>query len=83
MQNPKSFQEIILTLQNFWAQNGCSILQPYDFPVGAGNDTINMGANLTALDTVDGGEGTDTLITSAAVANVTILGGMSNIETIK
>jgi glycyl-tRNA synthetase alpha chain len=31
-----SFQEIIFTLQQFWARNGCVILQPYDMEVGAG-----------------------------------------------
>ena len=47
MQKPKSFQEIILTLQNFWAQNGCSLLQPYDFPVGAG--TFHPATTLKSL----------------------------------
>ncbi len=32
----RSFQEIILTLQRFWAEQGCAILQPYDMEVGAG-----------------------------------------------
>lgn len=32
----KSFQDIILTLQRFWADQGCIILQPYDMEVGAG-----------------------------------------------
>ena len=32
----QSFQEIILTLQKFWAQQGCALLQPYDMEVGAG-----------------------------------------------
>ena len=31
-----SFQEIILTLLNFWSKQGCLILQPYDMEVGAG-----------------------------------------------
>jgi glycyl-tRNA synthetase alpha chain len=31
-----SFQDIILTLQNFWAKQGCIILQPYDMEMGAG-----------------------------------------------
>jgi Ca2+-binding RTX toxin-like protein len=47
---------------------------------GAGNDYINMGGNLTALDTIDGGDGTDTLLTTASIASSTILGGMSNVE---
>jgi len=32
----KTFQEIILTLQNYWIQQGCAILQPVDLEVGAG-----------------------------------------------
>jgi glycyl-tRNA synthetase alpha chain len=31
-----TFQEIIFTLQNYWAQQGCVILQPLDSEVGAG-----------------------------------------------
>lgn len=31
-----TFQEIILKLQNFWAENGCVIVQPLDLEVGAG-----------------------------------------------
>ena len=31
-----SFQKIILELQNFWQDQGCAILQPYDLEVGAG-----------------------------------------------
>ncbi len=27
---PRSFQEIILRLQTYWAAQGCAILQPYD-----------------------------------------------------
>ena len=35
--DPKnSFQGLILTLQQFWAEQGCVILQPYDMPMGAG-----------------------------------------------
>lgn len=30
------FQEIIFTLNRYWAQKGCIILQPYDIEVGAG-----------------------------------------------
>ncbi|WP_419799472.1 MAG: glycine--tRNA ligase subunit alpha [Terasakiella sp.] len=30
------FQNLILSLQNFWAEKGCVILQPYDMEVGAG-----------------------------------------------
>ena len=31
-----NFQDMIFTLQRFWAQQGCVILQPYDMEVGAG-----------------------------------------------
>ncbi|MBA4750476.1 MAG: glycine--tRNA ligase subunit alpha [Alphaproteobacteria bacterium] len=34
--NPMSFQDIILTLQAFWAKQGCVVLQPYDMEMGAG-----------------------------------------------
>ena len=31
-----NFQDIILNLQTFWAEQGCVILQPYDMEMGAG-----------------------------------------------
>jgi glycyl-tRNA synthetase alpha chain len=31
-----AFQDIILTLQKFWGEQGCALLQPYDLEVGAG-----------------------------------------------
>ncbi len=31
-----SFQGLILALQNYWAEQGCAVLQPYDMEVGAG-----------------------------------------------
>jgi glycyl-tRNA synthetase alpha chain len=31
-----SFQDLILTLQHFWADQGCVLLQPYDLEMGAG-----------------------------------------------
>jgi glycyl-tRNA synthetase alpha chain len=31
-----TFQELILTLQNYWSRQGCALLQPYDMEVGAG-----------------------------------------------
>ena len=31
-----TFQDLILTLQNYWASKGCVVLQPYDMEVGAG-----------------------------------------------
>ncbi len=33
-----TFQEAIMALQKFWAQQGCVILQPYDNEVGAGTN---------------------------------------------
>jgi len=32
----QTFQELILALQQFWAERGCVIAQPYDMPMGAG-----------------------------------------------
>ncbi len=43
----KSFQDLILTLQTFWAEQGCVILQPYDMEVGAG--TFHPATALRAL----------------------------------
>jgi len=31
-----TFQELLLRLQNFWAERGCVLAQPYDVEVGAG-----------------------------------------------
>ena len=33
--NP-TFQEIILNLQKYWANQGCALIQSYDMEVGAG-----------------------------------------------
>ncbi len=33
---PRTFQELIFTLQRYWAEQGCVILQPYDMEMGAG-----------------------------------------------
>jgi glycyl-tRNA synthetase alpha chain len=33
---PGTFQELILRLQTYWAEQGCVILQPYDMEMGAG-----------------------------------------------
>jgi glycyl-tRNA synthetase alpha chain len=43
----ESFQDLILTLQQFWAGHGCAILQPYDMEVGAG--TFHPATTLRAL----------------------------------
>ena len=42
-----SFQALILRLQNFWADQGCVILQPYDVEMGAG--TFHPATTLRAL----------------------------------
>jgi glycyl-tRNA synthetase alpha chain len=42
-----SFQELILRLHAFWAQQGCVILQPYDVEMGAG--TFHPATTLRAL----------------------------------
>ena len=36
MYKQNSFQNIILNLQSYWADYGCTLLQPYDSEVGAG-----------------------------------------------
>jgi len=36
MANVPTYQELILRLQNFWAERGCVLQQPYDTEVGAG-----------------------------------------------
>jgi glycyl-tRNA synthetase alpha chain len=43
----KSFQGLILTLQSYWARQGCVILQPYDMEVGAG--TFHPATTLRSL----------------------------------
>ncbi|WP_032113044.1 glycine--tRNA ligase subunit alpha [Candidatus Paracaedibacter symbiosus] len=47
MQPKQSFQQMILNLQQFWANWGCVILQPYDMEVGAG--TFHPATTLRAL----------------------------------
>ena len=47
MNTPLTFQDIILTLQKFWAEHGCIVLQPYDMEVGAG--TFHPATFLRAL----------------------------------
>jgi glycyl-tRNA synthetase alpha chain len=44
---PRSFQDLILTLQRYWADQGCVVLQPYDVEVGAG--TFHPATTLRAL----------------------------------
>jgi glycyl-tRNA synthetase alpha chain len=47
MESSRSFQGIILNLQNFWAKQGCAIVQPYDMEIGAG--TFHPATALKAL----------------------------------
>jgi len=42
-----SFQQLVLKLQQFWADQGCVILQPYDMEVGAG--TFHWATTLRSL----------------------------------
>src|SRR5881397_2201595 len=42
-----TFHDLILTLQRFWAEKGCLIVQPYNSEVGAG--TYNPATFLRAL----------------------------------
>jgi glycyl-tRNA synthetase alpha chain len=44
---PRSFQDLILALQRYWAEQGCVLLQPYDMEVGAG--TFHTATFLRAL----------------------------------
>ncbi len=44
---PTCFQELILTLQDYWAAQGCLILQPFDMEMGAG--TFHTATTLRAL----------------------------------
>src|SRR5579862_9086553 len=43
----RTFQDLILTLQNYWASKGCVLLQPYDVEMGAG--TFHPATTLRAL----------------------------------
>jgi glycyl-tRNA synthetase alpha chain len=43
----RSFQDLILVLQQYWASLGCVVLQPYDMEVGAG--TFHPATALRAL----------------------------------
>tara|TARA_R110002096_G_scaffold435828_1_gene663725 strand:+ start:31304 stop:32185 length:882 start_codon:yes stop_codon:yes gene_type:complete len=45
--NDNCFQNLILKLQHFWADQGCLILQPYDLEVGAG--TFHPATTLRSL----------------------------------
>ncbi len=45
---PITFSNILLKLQEFWANEGCTIVQPYDMPSGAG--TFHPATLLRSLD---------------------------------
>jgi glycyl-tRNA synthetase alpha chain len=45
--NKLSFQDLIMSLESYWADQGCMIVQPYDLEVGAG--TFNPHTTLRAL----------------------------------
>ncbi|MDZ5452645.1 glycine--tRNA ligase subunit alpha [Labrys sp. ZIDIC5] len=47
MRPERSFQGLILTLQRYWADRGCVVLQPYDMEVGAG--TFHPATTLRSL----------------------------------
>ena len=34
--NAPTFQDVIMNLERYWADQGCVVLQPYDNEVGAG-----------------------------------------------
>jgi len=43
-----TFSQLLLKLQEFWAKEGCNIVQPYDIPAGAG--TFHPATLLRSLD---------------------------------
>ena len=47
IEQPLSFQSLILTLHDYWSAQGCVILQPYDMEMGAG--TFHTATTLRAL----------------------------------
>ena len=47
MSQPVSFQTLILTLQQYWADQGCALLQPFDKEMGAG--TFHPGTFLRSI----------------------------------
>jgi glycyl-tRNA synthetase alpha chain len=44
---PRDFQSLIMTLQQYWAEQGCVVLQPYDVAMGAG--TFHPATTLRSL----------------------------------
>jgi len=44
---PRSFQDVILRLQDYWSRQGCVLLQPFDMEVGAG--TFHPATTLRSL----------------------------------
>lgn len=46
--NSITFSELLLKLQQFWGEQGCTIVQPYDLPAGAG--TFHPATLLRSLD---------------------------------
>ncbi len=46
-QPPRTFQDLIFSLQSYWSAQGCVILQPYDMEMGAG--TFHTGTLLRAV----------------------------------
>ena len=45
--SPASFQDLIFTLQRYWAGEGCVLVQPYDMEMGAG--TFHPATTLRSL----------------------------------
>ncbi len=46
-ERPRTFQDLILRLQQYWAAQGCVLMQPYDMEVGAG--TFHVATFLRAI----------------------------------
>ncbi len=48
MKTKYTFQQLITALQNYWMRQGCTVLQPYDLPMGAA--TFHPATFLRAID---------------------------------
>ncbi len=51
--NALTFQELLLRLQNFWADRGCVLAQPYDVEVGAGTMSPDTFLRVLGPDPID------------------------------
>ena len=71
---PTCFQELILTLQDYWARQGCLILQPFDMEMGAG--TFHPATTLSVYIWKLNSEGLGDFATQVADTGAAVLVGM-------